>query len=380
MVAGAITVVQLIPELNSGGVERGTLELGRYLSLKGHRSIVISSGGRLVSSLVQEGSRHLFWPIGEKNPRVLPYILSLRRLLKEERIDILHARSRLPAWIGYLAWKSLPERGRTRFVTTFHGYYSVNRYSAVMTRGERVIAISRAVADHIRNRYGVPEKRIELIYRGFDEKAFDPESVAPLRIERLRRLWRLETNRTPIVMLPARLTRWKGHDVFIRSLGRIKSLPWLALCVGDAEANRSYRDALSLLIDREGLRERVRMVGHCTDMPAALSLADVVVSASSAQPEAFGRVAVEAQGMGKAVIATAHGGSLETVLDRETGWLVPPCDVESLSKALAEAVLNRRMRKEFGDRGSRWVREHFTTGKMCEKTVALYQRLARERA
>jgi len=378
MVAEPITVVQLLPELNTGGVERGTLEIGSYLTAHGHRSFVVSGGGRMVSSLEKNGSRHVTQPIGVKSPAVLGSFFPLRRFLIENRVDILHARSRLPAWVGYLAWKSLPIARRPRFVTTFHGFYSVNQYSAVMTKGERVIAISRAVGSHMVSRYGLPEEKIELIYRGFDETLFDPAAVDTVRLETLRRGWRIDTAQGPVLMLPGRLSRWKGQDVFIEALASIKHLPWSALCVGDFDENGALKESLQQLISRKGLENRVRLVGHCEDMPAALILADVVVSASSTEPEAFGRIAVEAQAMGKPVIATAHGGSLETVLDQQTGWLVKPCDARALSNAMAEAVEDPIQRVQFGKRGYGWVREQFTVKKMCEKTLLLYRQLIRK--
>jgi glycosyltransferase involved in cell wall biosynthesis len=284
----------------------------------------------------------------------------------------------LPAWIGYAAWKSLPLENRPRFITTFHGYYSVNRYSAIMTKGERIIAISRAVASHIIEKYDVSAERIILIYRGVDETVFDPGLVSEDRIRSLKHRWQLHDVTAPILMLPGRLTQWKGQDVFIKSLSRIKSLPWIALCVGDKEENRSYGAFLKQLVVEACLEDRIRFVGHCEDMPAALMLADVVVSAASSEPEAFGRIAVEAQAMGKPVIATAHGGSLETVRDRETGWLVTPCDENELSEILAEAIENPAVRARFGRRGRAWVRDMFTVGKMCEKTLELYAGLVRE--
>jgi glycosyltransferase involved in cell wall biosynthesis len=378
MVAEPITVVQLLPDLNTGGVERGTLEIGNYLSVHGHRSFVVSGGGRMVSSLEKGGSRHVTRTIGVKSPAVLGHILPLWRFLKEEKVDILHARSRLPAWIGYLAWKSLPLSRRPRFVTTFHGFYSINKYSAVMTKGERVIAISRGVGSHIVSHYGVPREKIALIYRGFDETQFDPVSVDRLRLQSLRHRWRMDPAHGPVIMLPGRLSRWKGQDVFIKSLSKIKHLTWSALCVGDFDENAALKNTLEQLISREGLENRVRFVGHCGDMPAAMMLADVVVSASSTEPEAFGRIAVEAQAMGKPVIATAHGGSLETVRDRQTGWLVKPCDVRALSGAMADAIENPLQREQFGKRGYAWVRDHFSVNKMCEKTLLLYRQLIRK--
>ncbi|MDF1594391.1 MAG: glycosyltransferase family 4 protein [Desulfobacterales bacterium] len=375
MVAESITVVQMLPDLEGGGVERGTLELARYLCQQGHRSIVISAGGRMVSQLEKEGSRHITWEVGVKRPACLKTFFPLRRLLQEEHVDILHVRSRLPAWIGYLVWRGLPEKTRPRLVTTFHGFYSVNPYSAVMTKGERVIAISKSVADHIRQQYKVSDDRVVLIYRGVDENYFSPSAVSGERIQTLRERWDLADYSGPIIMLPGRISPWKGHDVFFRSLGIFQKVPWKALCVGDDTESSHHSLRLWQMIQDLGLAKRIQLVGHCDDMPAALMLADVVVSASSSEPEAFGRIAVEAQAMGKPVIASAHGGSLETVLDRKTGWLVPPNDELSLADALTEAILDKDKRSRFGREGRKRVLENFTVEKMCRSTLELYQDL-----
>jgi len=378
MVAESITVVQMLPDLEGGGVERGTLELARYLCRQGHRSIVVSAGGRMVSQLEKEGSRHVALKVGVKHPACLKTFFPLRRLLQEEPVDILHVRSRLPAWIGYLVWRSLPEKTRPRLVTTFHGFYSVNSYSAVMTKGERVIAISKSVADHIQRHYKVPDERVVLIYRGVDESYFSPDAVCGDRIQTLRQRWDLADYSGPIIMLPGRISPWKGHDVFFRSLSIIRKAPWMALCVGDESENSHLSLRLRQMIQDLGLAKRIQLVGHCSDMPAALMLADVVVSASSSEPEAFGRIAVEAQAMGRPVIASAHGGSLETVLDRKTGWLVTPNNELLLADALTEAILNKDKRDRFGREGRKRVREHFTVEKMCRSTLDLYQNLLQQ--
>ena len=377
MVARTITVVQMLPDLISGGVERGTLEMGRYLSEQGHRSIVVSAGGRMVSQLEREKSRHVAWKVGRKTPVCLQYLLPLRRLLLRERVDILHLRSRLPAWVGYLAWRSLPAGRRPRLVTTFHGFYSVNAYSAVMTKGERVIAISRAVAEHIARHYQVAANRIEVIYRGFDAETFAPEYVTASRVEALRNTWGLQETTGPLIMLPGRLTRLKGHDIFIDSLAAIRELPWAAVCVGDKQENPGLVAELLQRAVRRGIAGRIGFVGHCDDMPAALKLADVVVSATSTHAEAFGRVAVEAQAMGKAVIASAHGGSLETVIDGKTGWLVKPADSVKLADALKAVVSDGEIRALRGAAGRRWVEKTFTVERMCRQTLAVYEDLLR---
>lgn len=374
-----ITVLQMLPELEAGGVERGTLELGRYLVRHGHRSLVVSGGGRLVSQLEQEGSAHVTMRVGVKSPASLQYILPLRRLLQRERVDVLHLRSRLPAWLGYLAWLSLPRQKRPVLVTTFHGFYSVNSYSAIMAKGDAVIAVSGAIRDHIAQSYGRTGE-VTTIFRGVDAESFNPSHVDQARLTRLRKAWNIEENK-PVVMLPGRISRWKGQDVFVRSLAGLKNSNYQAVIVGDVEEAPHQAQELRDLIGQSHLRERVKMVGHCQDMPAAYLLADIVVSASSSEPEAFGRVSIEAMAMGRPVIATAHGGSLETVVHKETGWLVQPADVRDMTRALEEALsLPRERLRSVGACGRDRVLRQFTTEAMCEQTLAVYQQWLQRRS
>ncbi|MBE0583416.1 MAG: glycosyltransferase family 4 protein [Desulfofustis sp.] len=368
-----LSVVQMLPELDSGGVERGTLEIGRHLAGCRHRSFVISGGGRLVKQLVAEGSRHVDWKVGIKSPLTLKYVLPLRRFLKNEQIDILHLRSRMPAWIGYIAWKSLPKKYRPTLVTTFHGFYSVNRYSAIMTKGEGIIAISKSIEQHIREAYRV-NKGIRLIFRGVDKDIFDPAAIDSSRTERLRKAWQVDGSR-PVIILPGRMTRLKGQDVFVKALALMSNTRYQALLIGDTKDNPKFTEELNDLIKEHQLAERLSLVGYCDDMPAALLLADIVVSASSNEPEAFGRTTIEAMAMGKAVVATAHGGSLETVTPGRTGWLVTPGDAGDLARALDEALQSPEQRAVYGRAGRELVNSTFTMKQMCEETEALYREL-----
>ncbi|HID97835.1 MAG TPA: glycosyltransferase [Thermodesulfobacteriaceae bacterium] len=293
-----VTVVQMVPELESGGVEEETLEVSRFLAEGGHCSMVISGGGRLVSRLRMEGGAHISWPVGRKNPLTLRYLPRLRNLLLNRQADILHIRSRVPAWLGYLTWKTIPRCRRPGLVTSFHGFYSVNRFSAIMAKGEKVIAVSRAVEDHIVRHYGTTRSRIVMIYGGYDEKIFNPALVSGNRIGKLRTRWDLSGNDDPVIMLPGRVTRLKGHDIFFKALKGIDTLAWTAICVGDPGGGSGYVSELEKLAADLGIENRVRFCGLCEDMPAAYALSDIVVSATSFKAESFGKTAVEAQAMG----------------------------------------------------------------------------------
>lgn len=364
-----LTVMQLIPELNSGGVERGTLELGRYLVNNGHKSIVVSGGGRLVAQLEKDGSCHIEKTIGSKSPLALFHIWPLRQAMKKNRVDILHLRSRMPGWVGYIALKTLRKKYRPILVTTFHGFYSVNGYSAIMTKGDGVIAVSKGIQAHIAEQYN-REKNVRLIFRGVDVESFDQGKVDHERIAGLSRKWGIDTRKS-VLMLPGRLTRLKGQDFFLKSLLLVKNTNYQAVIVGDVEDNPGYTEELKNFIDKNNLTDKVRLVGHCEDMAAAFLIADIVLSTS--EPEAFGRTTVEAMAMGKPVIATAHGGSLETVVPGETGWLVKPNNIEAMAIAIDEALaMGKNQLKKFGEKGRLRVAAHFTAHVMCRQTLDFY--------
>lgn len=375
MVARKITVVQMLPELESGGVESVTLEMAAFLAEQGYRSLVISAGGALVERLENEGSQHFKWKyVGEKSPRCLMHIIPLRNLLVSEQVNILHLRSRLPAWVGYMAWQSLPQSKRPCLVTTFHGFYSVNAYSKIMTKGIKVIAISKVIAEHIKAKYQIGDDRIVVIPEGIDENRFSPGAVSQARKDRLRQSWRLDSGDGPTIMLPGRITRLKGHDIFIKALIKVKHLQWNAVCVGAWDSQSAYYNELVELVRHAGLGHRILFTGHCTDMPAAYALCDIVVSASK-KPESFGRTSVEAQAMGKMVIATAHGGSLETVQHNITGMLVEPGQIHRLAIAIEDALGRIPLDMHAIQMARSWVIENFALNRMCTETLALYHRL-----
>ncbi len=375
-----MTIIQILPEMEEGGVEGETYDQAVYLARQGHNSIVISGGGRLLEKLEREGCRHILCPgIGEKNFRCLKYIDRLRQIFISEKADIVHLRSRLPAWVGYLAWKMLPAHDRPSLVTTFHGFYSVNKYSAIMTKGQRVVAVSNAIRDHIIKNYGTANEKIALIYGGFDTSTFDADKVSEDRVEELRRRWGLQDRSEPVIILPGRLTKWKGQDDFIESLAIIRDLPFIALCVGEIDEKQKYTKKIREKIAHYNLQDKVKLVGHCDDMPAAMLVGHIIVSASSTQPEAFGKIAIEAMSMGRPVIATAHGGSLETVVDNVTGWLVEPQNPAAMAKVIAQALGDEEACSAFGRAGRQWVHEHFIAEVMCRKNLALYKQMLQEK-
>src|SRR5437667_4011514 len=330
-------VLQVVPSLVSGGVERGTIDLAGALVAAGWTAYVASAGGPMERELVRTGATHLQLPLASKNPLVIRRnTAALVDIIRRFRIDLVHARSRAPAWS---AWSAAHATNR-RFVTTFHNTYAVDmplkrRYNSVMARGERVIAISHFVAEHVAEVYGVAADRLRTIPRGVDLARFDPRRVRGERVVELATRWRVPDD-FAVIMLPGRLTRWKGGLDLIEAIARLGRRDLCLLLVG-ARPHPGFRRELEAAIERLGLVGMFRIVEDCRDMPAAYVLADVVVSAST-DPEGFGRVVVEAQAMGRPVIATDHGGARETIVPGITGWLVPPRDPAALAAAIGEAL------------------------------------------
>jgi glycosyltransferase involved in cell wall biosynthesis len=372
----APAVLQVVPALVTGGVERGTVEIAAALAQAGWRSIVASSGGPMVREIERAGAQHVTLPLATKNPLAIRRNIGrLARLIEAENIDLVHARSRAPAWSAFYAAR----RTGRRFVTTFHNIYGgetrlKRAYNAIMARGERVIAISDFVGAHARSVYHVTPSQLRIIPRGVDRSRFDPESIAQPRIITLAKEWRLQDG-VPVVMLPGRVTRWKGHLQLIEAVASMPHRELQVVFVGSDDAKPGFRRELLRRIEQHRLGGVFHIVGECRDMPAAMMLADVVVSAST-EPEGFGRVIIEAQAMGRPVIATDHGGARETVLPGETGWLVPPGDRAALATALTEALsLGLDQRAALAAHARAWIAERYDTRLMCEATLAVYEEL-----
>lgn len=367
-------VLQVLPAMVSGGVERGTVEIAEALVAAGLRALVASSGGPMVAALERAGARHVALPLASKNPlRIWRNAAALAALARAEGVRIIHARSRAPAWSALLAAR----RAGTRFVTTYHGAYNEGLpgkrlYNSVMARGERVIAISGFIAGHLRARHGTDPARIRVIPRGVDPARFDPDAVDPARTEALRRAWGLPPGR-PVVMLPGRLTRWKGGAVLLEAMARLPGEA-VAVMVGGG-GDGGFRAELEMLAAARGLAGRVILAGHAEDMPAALLLADVVVHAST-DPEAFGRTVIEAQAMRRPVIASDLGAPRETVEEAATGWRTRPGDAEALAQAIHWVLhLPEAERAAVGARARAAVLARYTTRAMQDATLSVYREL-----
>ncbi|MCA3278045.1 MAG: glycosyltransferase family 4 protein [Roseomonas sp.] len=375
MTAPPPALLQVLPALRSGGVERGTLEVAEAQIAAGFRAIVASAGGELVPALEALGARHITLPLTAKTPwAIWRNAAALAALARAEGVALIHARSRAPAWSALMAARRLG----LPFVTTYHGAYNEGFpgkrfYNSVMARGDRVIAISHFIADLIRARHGVAEARLRVIPRGVDPRRFDPALVSAERLDKLRTAWGLPEGR-PIIMLPARVTRWKGQMVLVEAMARLPGES-LALLVGDAAERPAFQAELQARIASLGLQGRVRLVGHANDMPAALMLADVIVHAST-DAEAFGRTVIEAQAMARPVIASDLGAPRETVAEGITGWRTPPGDAAALADAIGKALaLPAAESAALGARARAAVLSGYTTEAMQAATIAVYREL-----
>ncbi|NNM30148.1 MAG: glycosyltransferase family 4 protein [Akkermansiaceae bacterium] len=364
-------VLQLLPELNSGGVERGTLELGRHLVQEGHESLVISNGGRLVATLEADGSRHLTRPVHRKSLLSLREVRPLRRIFAEERPDIIHARSRLPAWLAFLAWRKMDPASRPRFVTTVHGFNSVNAYSRIMTRGERVICVSNAIREFVRQNYpGCPEETLVVIHRGIDPSEYPRDFRPP---DDWLASWHREfpaTDGKRLLVLPGRVTRLKGHHDFLRLLQALApEYPDLhgVIAGGVAPGKEAYGREVAEEIATLGLDGRVTLAGERSDLREILALATISYSLSQ-KPESFGRTVLESLALGTPVIGYDHGGAGEILQALLPEGGVPRHDHDALCERT----------RRFLDAPPAIAPDHpFTREKMLAGTVAVYEALLR---
>lgn len=379
--AGTV-VMQIIPNLISGGVEQGAVDLNAGLVAAGMVSIVVSNGGPRVFDITRAGGVHIQLPVHSKNPLTMwRTARRLRRLILEHKVDIVHAASRAPAWVARQAVKGTP----AAFVTSCHAAHKIGSglkrlYNSAIASGRRVIVVSRFLATYLTRNYGVGEDRMRVVYRGLSLERFHPTRVSADRLIAIARHMRVPEG-VSVVMLPGRLTRGKGHIVTLEALAQLNRPDVLCLFVGSDAGQAHYRQALEGEIARLGLEAQCRIVTDCPDLPAAYMLATVVVCPSLVA-EGFGRISIEAQAMGRPVIAARNGGLPETLVDGRTGWLVAPGDAAALAAAMAAALaLSEEERAALATRAMAHIAETFTNARMCEGTFAVYaEALAENRA
>jgi len=380
------TILQVIPDLNSGGAERTTLDVAKAVVEAGGKALVVSQGGQMVADLTAFGAEHIVLPVKSKNPLTLwKNAGRLAELVRARKVSVVHARSRAPAWSSLWAAR----RTKTPFVTTYHGTYNQKNalkawYNSVMARGDTVIANSHFIAGLVAERHPFARDKITVIQRGSDLKGLDPTNVSALRRQALKDQWGIPSGH-PVIVNMARLTAWKGQKVLIEAMAHLMEAELgkpLAVVAGDAQGRDGYVAELKNLIAEHGLQDRVRLVGHCADVPAAMALADLAVVAST-EPEAFGRAAVEAQAASVPVIVSDLGAVPETVLappqvgeDNRTGWRVPPGDAAALAAAIRQALQqDPEHKKQMTDRALAHVRQNFSVETMCAKTLQVYESL-----
>ncbi len=363
-------VLQILPELNAGGVERGTLEIARTLVEAGHEALVVSNGGRLVGELEQIGARHVTLPVHRKSLKSLFQVHPLRRLFEQEKPDIIHIRSRVPGWIAWLAWRGMNAHARPHLVSTVHGFYSVNTYSAIMTRGERVIAVSESIRDYILENYPkVPPDRIRVVPRGVQLEQY-PLGFTPS--SEWLTAWRASQPRCAgraVLLLPGRITRLKGHEDFFNLISALKQqgLAVQGLIVGDTHAGKQdYMAELQAKAVAMGLGDDISFLGHRRDLREIMAVSDVTYSLSQ-QPESFGRVALEALAMGRAFVGYDHGGIGEQLRPAYPAGCVTLGDQAGLLAATLRVLKERPVPGLIG--------EPYTLDCMCVSTLQVYNEL-----
>ncbi len=382
-------VMQILPALENGGVERGTIDIAKALKKADFEPIVVSSGGVLVYQLREAGITHVTLPVATKNPLTIFFnIKKLTHLITEHKVDVVHVRSRAPMWSAYFACK----KTGAKLVATVHGTYSLNLggwkifppkkyYNSVMLRADRIIAVSNFIKEYLLENYKNKNQelsseivnKISVIQRGVDLRYFDLEKISQSRIVNLITQWHLPEDRKTI-LLPARFTAWKGHEFLIEALKKMER-DFCCVMVGSDHGHKVYRKKIEYAVVDAGLAGKVKVVGLCKDMPAAYALSHIVVS-SSVKPEAFGRVAIESQAMERITIATKIGGALETIIDEETGFLVEVGDSDRLAKLLDDALnFSEEESRKMGEAARRNIEQNFSNEKMCEDTIEVYRSL-----
>jgi glycosyltransferase involved in cell wall biosynthesis len=366
-----ITILQVLPDLNSGGVERGTLEVNKYLANNGHRSIVVSNGGKMVKELREDKGEHFKLGVGKKNIFVFFTVFKLINFIKINKIDIVHARSRLPAWVCFFAIKCIKKNNRPIFITTVHGPYSVNFYSSIMTKGEKVIVVSEMIREYVLKNYKIDRKKLVLNYRGVSDKIFPFNYKAS---QKWLKKWHKDFPQTKnkiILTLPGRISRWKGQDDFIIVLkGIIKKNPNVhGLIVGDEDKNLKFTKELKEIVKKLGLEQNISFVGNRKDIIEIMSISRIVFSLSK-EPEAFGRISLESLSLGIPVIAYSHGGVKEQLIKLLPKGLIKVGNIDdAVNLALRWIGKSPKIKKN----------NFFTLKKMLENTLNVYEKAVKEK-
>ena len=378
-----IKVLQVIPKLGYGGAETGCYDLAHYLAEKDCSSFIATSGGKLLKFVKKNKVKILRLPVHSKNPFLIilnAIILSIFILINN--INIVHARSRAPAWSCYLACAIT----RRNFITTFHGTYNFKNnlkkfYNSIMLRSKLTIAGSNFIFNHINenyNEYLNRKKKLRVIFRGINIDYYNQKNISILKKEKIKKEWELISNKFTILM-PGRLTYWKGQEKLIEALNILiedyNNSNFQAVILGSDQGRKVYTKKLINLVERYGLSKKIKFINHCSEMPLAYSLADVVVSASI-EPEAFGRVSVESQAMGKPIVASNLGGSKETILNGKSGFLYKHDDARELAKALNKVIeLDQDALNSIGNEGRKNITKKFDVEAMCDSTLREYKKL-----
>jgi glycosyltransferase involved in cell wall biosynthesis len=375
-------VLQIVPSLESGGVERGTIDVAKALKKEGFESIVLSKGGVMVYQLREEGIAHIELAIDSKNPlKIYRNIGRLVKIIAEHKVDLIHVRSRAPMWSTYFACK----KTKTKLVSTVHGTYSLNLfgrkvfwlkriYNQLMLKADRVIAVSNFIKSYLLENYpGNFADKITVIQRGADLSYFNLTAASNQRIIELIKKWNLPEDKK-IILMPARFTAWKGHEFLIETLSKVKQ-DFFCVMLGSDHGHKPFRKKVEQLIMKNNLAEKVRIVGLCKDMQSAYALAHLVVC-PSIRPEAFGRVSIESQACGKVIVATKIGGVLDTIIDGKTGFLVELNNSQKFAEIIDKVLAMPKSEADaIGLAGRKNIEENFSNDKMCRSTIEVYRSL-----
>jgi len=368
------SVLQVLPHLNSGGLVSGAIEISLSLINNNFNSYVLTKGGRREREIVRAGGILFKMNVASKNPIVMfKNIYKIIKIIKDYKIDIIHTRSRAPAWSAYFAAKKM----NIPFITTFHGTYGINNrikkiYNSIMVRGDKVIAISAFIKNHIISNYNVDEDRVETIPRGIDISVFNSENVSNERLIYFTNKFNIMDN-SYVILLPGRITRWKGHILLIKAIAELKRKDLLCIFVGDSQGRTKYVAELHNLINKYELSDKFRIAENQIDMSAIYKLSDIVISAST-DPEAFGRVIAEAQAMGRLTIAADHGGASEIIVDGVTGWLFEANNSSALAKKIDYALnISLEDRNIMAINSVERIKKNFNNKFMSLRTIKVYK-------